>query len=158
METNPYKPPTASLAVDNAPNDELNTRELYNKVLIFRGRMGRIRYLYTTVAGLAMALIMIMFWGRLSPFLMVPATIYYGVKVPWVFAASSVRRVQDLGKPAVWAWFALLPPMFIWLAIAPGESEANGYGKQVFKPTKWEYTGVVSSLFLAGIFLLVFAY
>lgn len=107
METNPYKPPTAFLAVDSAPNDELNTRELYNKVLIFRGRMGRIRYLYTTVAGLVMALIMIMFWGRLSPFLMVPATIYYGVKVPWVFAASSVRRVQDLGKPAVWAWFAL---------------------------------------------------
>jgi uncharacterized membrane protein YhaH (DUF805 family) len=156
LNTNPYKPPETSLIVDADPNGEPYTRELYNKLLTFKGRMGRIRFLYTTVGGTAMALIMVLFWSNLHVILLVPAGIYYTVKMPWVFAASTVRRTQDLGKPNNWAWFALLPPYFIWLALASGQDTSNEYGDIVFKPTRWEYVGVFSTLFFGSIFILLF--
>lgn len=150
-EVNFYKPPSAPLISDLPLETDVDEYEQYKKVLTFKGRMGRVRFLYTTLAGLVMACIMTLFWGKLSPLLLLPAAVYYSVKVPWVFAASSVRRLHDLNKPGEWAWLVFLPPVFIWLAIAPGEAKANPYGAIVFKPTIWEYVGVFFTLTVIGL-------
>jgi uncharacterized membrane protein YhaH (DUF805 family) len=156
QEINYYEAPKASLALDDDSSEALNTRELYNKLLTFNGRMGRIRYLYTTLAGLIMALSMSMVMNNISPFLMILALIYYAVKMPWVCAASSVRRFHDMGISGEWAWLALLPPVWIYLSVMPGQSKENVYGRRVFKPTVWEYIGVLFSLFFFFIMLLLF--
>jgi uncharacterized membrane protein YhaH (DUF805 family) len=142
QEINYYEAPQASLALDDYSRKAHNTRELYNKLLTFNGRMGRTRYLYTTLVGLFMALSVSMFMNSISPFLMVLALIYYAVKMPWVCAASSVRRLHDMGISVEWAWLALLPPVWIYLSVMLGQGKENAYGRRVFKPTGWEYVGV----------------
>lgn len=156
-EVNFYKPPSAPLISDSSLEDEVDDYEQYKKVLTFKGRMGRIRFLYTTLSGLAMAIIMTSFWGKFSPLLMAVALAYYCVKMPWVFAASSVRRFHDLNKPSHLAWLALIPPVFIWLAIVPGDKKANPHGAEVFKPTTWEYLGVFFTLAAIALVIILYA-
>ena len=55
----------------------------------------------------------------------------------------------------MWTWLALLPSVYIWLALVEGQDKANEYGNTVFQPTKWEYVGVFCTIVLCTLPLMI---
>lgn len=151
QESNPYTPPTADLSLEGVRDDTYAP-----DMLSFGGRIGRCRYLAYS-AGLLLllvvfAVILQMVAGSSNPFFQ---PVFWYIPLAIITLSMAVRRLNDLHRPGWWAVLLLVPLVnlaaWLWLAIAPGDANANDYGPAP-APNSWP---VIAGACLMPMFMLV---